>query len=37
MDGENNLRHFNRFGVEKTKLARLASINTKKLPSSLTR
>ena len=35
MDGENNLRHFNRFGVEKTKLARLASINTKKLPSPL--
>ena len=29
MNGEINLRHFLRFGVEKQKLARLASINTK--------
>ncbi len=29
MNGEINLRHFNRFGVEKLNLARLASINTK--------
>lgn len=29
MNGEINLRHFEHFGVEKSKLARLASINTK--------
>ena len=37
MDGEINLRHFKHFGVEKLKLARLAPINAKKLPSPLTR